>query len=66
VNGPTFEEKVRRKEKWHLWFAWYPVTVGITDQQREIRIWWSEVECKGTYYGGFDAFWDWEYREIVK
>lgn len=25
--GPTWEEKRAAREKWHEWFAWYPVRV---------------------------------------
>jgi hypothetical protein len=37
INGYTFEAKQVRKEQWHKWFAWYPVTVGITSEGRQIR-----------------------------
>lgn len=42
---------------WHLWFAWYPVTVG------QHRVWLETVKRRGKFsYGGPDGpDVDWEY-----
>ena len=49
-----------RKEKWHKWFAWYPVLVGKSDCR-----WLEHVEKKSTFYGDdMMACWDNEYRAI--
>ena len=55
--GLSRDEKIKAKEKWHLWFAWHPVRVG----HRHCR-WLENVWRKGTYWivqsgCGFD----WEY-----
>lgn len=49
--GPTYEEKLAAKEKWRIWFAWYPVRIGSGDCR-----WLEHVKRKRTSWG-------WEYRK---
>ncbi len=51
----------RRREHWHLWFAWCPV---ILDTGR--MIWFERVQRKGTCtsrYNGIGSGWRYEYAE---
>jgi hypothetical protein len=56
ISDYTIREKHKRKKKqletWHKWFAWYPVVVGITKDNRKIKIWWEYVERKCFYSSG--------------
>lgn len=51
--GPDLDERYRRLEQWHRWFAWRPVRVASHDCR-----WLEWIERKGTFY--FE--WRWEYR----
>jgi hypothetical protein len=63
-NGLTTEERIRRMENWHSWFAWFPVVIGVTDDQHYIKAWLTHVERKGTFVCHWmEAFWTYEYRE---
>lgn len=63
LDGLTWSEKVRRKQEWQRWFAWYPVIISITPGGRKVKVWWEYVERKGNMgYSG----WDYCYREIGK
>ena len=70
VNGLTYEAKIARKEQWHKWFAWYPVTIeivgNIKTEQRHRKAWWQVVERKGKFHPGWhcDDWWTYEYRSI--
>ncbi len=61
-NGLTEEEKINRKQEWHKWFAWYPVTVRVTEDKHKIKCWLETVQRKGCLYGF--GTWSWEYKEI--
>lgn len=58
----------RALHQWHLWFAWYPVTVptkGKTSGQT--RVWLKPVCRKGFYCKHLeprDDHWVWEYKEV--
>ena len=60
--GLSLEQRILRNEerleKWHRWFAWHPVRVGLRDCR-----WLEHVERKGrrlrTPHG---SRWDWSYR----
>jgi len=54
---------VRGWENWHRWFAWYPVTVGETEDNHKIKAWLCFVERKLTFYLPIDYILT-EYREI--
>jgi len=69
INGYTWQERCRlkytRKSEWHKWFAWYPVTIKLTEEKRKVKIWLETIERKGDYYSDIaSSFWSWEYREL--
>jgi hypothetical protein len=55
-----FDRRQARKEKWYLWFAWYPVEVGPGD-----RRWLEYVERREIYdYGGGESWYDIYFRAL--
>jgi len=67
INGETFKHKKDRLSEWHIWFAWYPVTVGFTDNGHWIKIWRENILRKGSYLDcELGGWWTWEYKEIEK
>lgn len=47
INGETIESQNRRLAKWHKWFAWYPVKIGvvaINGRIRNVKYWLCYVE----------------------
>lgn len=59
--GETYDEKWTRLGKWHKWFAWYPVRVGVHDCR-----WFEYVERrKWIEHGIYDNFTFREYRPLV-
>lgn len=70
TNGLTWQEKDKKKDenrgKWHIWFAWFPVTIGLTTGNRKIKVWLEYVQRKGEHVTSqAEDWWSWEYREIV-
>lgn len=60
--GPTYQQRIAAKEKWHRWFAWYPVRIGPNDCR-----WLECVERKGKHHcSWFDEMWLWEYRAAME
>lgn len=60
--GPSSEERDRRKQEWHLWFAWRPVRVA----SGECR-WLEYVERKGSFWCTYSGSgWDYEYRAYYR
>jgi len=62
--GETQLEKIRRLEKPHRWFAWYPVEVGHHDHR-----WLEYVERTGYQFFAsveFGIVWTWTYKAIPK
>jgi hypothetical protein len=55
-SGWTWEEKIKRSEKWHKWFAWYPVTYAISDEGQDMKVWLRVIYRQGDYWCG------WKYR----
>ena len=57
--GRTWEEKRKAKEKWHKWFAWYPVNFGSNNCR-----WLETIERKGEYrlMTLVECGWVYEYR----
>ena len=55
-------------EKWHEWFAWYPVTVKIyPDGQAKKVIWLEKVlRCGKFHLGMCSGYWTWKYKELGK
>lgn len=81
TNGYTWYKKLtieREKErkftealqKWNKVFAWKPVVVGETDDEKEIKMWLCYVLKKGTYniqpHPELHNYWTWEYKENKK
>ena len=63
IGGVTREENIRRREEWHKWFAWRPVTVEII-LGKKVRAWLETVERKGKHKVVMGSNeWKWEYRE---
>lgn len=58
--GPTWQEKIEAKERWHHWFAWYPVRIN----KREC-VWLGRIARKGVYCcaAGY-CCWTWTYSPI--
>lgn len=53
-----------RAERWHRWFAWYPVwwfhTITDDNKRIEIRCWWVWIERRWIpYFQGH-----WRYRTV--
>lgn len=64
-NGLTWAGEKALKSRWHIWFAWYPVVVGITEDNHYIKAWLQNIERKGEWYASWgDCGWNWEYRTI--
>jgi len=56
--GLTYQDKQERKRKWHLWFAWHPITIGSHDCR-----WLEKVYRKGRQkYNFLHGHWLWEYK----
>jgi hypothetical protein len=63
-NGLTWEGEKVKKEKWHKWFAWYPVIIGKTEDEHHIKAWLQYIERQGKYACCYDGgFWIWNYRK---
>ena len=62
IFGKSNEQRaaaVRRREHWHLWFAWRIVRLGTGR-----LVWLEKVQRKGTWGDGYDGGqWDYEYAE---
>ena len=67
INGLTSQEKTRRREEWHTWFAWFPVMVGQTTDEHCIKVWWDYVERKGKFsWDSQGGCWIYTYRKEEK
>lgn len=70
VSTETKESKFIRLSDWHVWFAWFPVTVKTTVKKDgktyRVKVWLDKVERRGIrrtdYEGG--GFWIWEYNKL--
>jgi hypothetical protein len=59
--GRTWEEKRDAKEKWHRWFAWYPIRLG----SRHCR-WLEVVWRKGKFTCDWgESLWFYQYSISV-
>jgi len=64
IDGYTWQEKKKRREEWHEWFAWFPVTVGVTNDHRKIKVWGQIVMRRGHFFSNVsDSGWDYIYKE---
>jgi hypothetical protein len=59
----TTSQWAKRMKKWHVWFAWYPVSVGAGKV-----VWLEKVDrallSTTNMHGEYDI--EWEYRERSK
>ncbi len=55
-------DKIDKKEKWHIWFTWYPVEINCK------YIWFKYIKRKGVRKGdileGYGGYYNWEYKII--
>ncbi len=75
VNGYSEDEKDRRRrrdleecrakiQRWHRWYAWKPVTISITTEGRQVKVWMQWVVRRAIYSSYTpDLFLNWEYKE---
>jgi len=62
-NGPTWEEYKKQNLKWHKWFAWHPVVVGITQDQHKIKAWLQYIErSRESCFSWDGTYWECKYR----
>lgn len=67
IDGLTYEARIALKSKWHTWFAWHPIVIGINDTGHRIILWLEYVKRKGEYHYTYDgSYWKWKYRKIIK
>jgi len=63
-----FTRKIKQpfdNKKWHRWFAWYPIKIGITNDGHHIKLWLEYVERKGYHTSDWDGGYTiYSYREI--
>lgn len=54
------------KKQWHNWFAWYPVSVGVTPDKDDKMVWLSTVQRCGIYHHSnwTDSYWIFKYRSV--
>jgi len=55
--GPDLVERIRRREQWHPWFAWYPVRTGPGACH------WLETVERRVLFNGWDFYT--EYRPLT-
>ena len=58
IKRDTFFERRDARERWHQWFAWYPVRIG------RHMVWLDLIRRKGKWYCSDDGGWNWEYQTI--
>ncbi len=56
IGGLTLEEIKKRRENWHQWFAWHPIRLLKTKNNREHWVWLEYVFRR---QGDVDI---WEYK----
>lgn len=64
--GTTWEYDKAKKERWHKWFAWHPVTVHIDKKTgQKYCVWLQTIERFGDWQSNYaDSGWFWKYREL--
>jgi len=55
------DARERRREQWHLWFAWYPVKVADGDCRWLERVWRKGAYHYSHYFSHYDCGWNWRY-----
>lgn len=66
ITNRTPKAKKIKFEKWHKYFAWFPVAVDEYSDGTKKKVWLEDVMRRGEYhsYGG-DVWWSFEYKEIT-
>ena len=64
----TWKHKKQAKECWHIWWAWYPITVHEFPDGAKCKVWLRNVYRKGKYDVSWDGtgFWEYEYTLGLK
>lgn len=63
----TWDVKVRELETWHIWFAWFPVTLEVLRDGVRRKVWLEKVLRCGTNDHSFgDSWWYWTYKGLKK
>ena len=53
------------KTKWHIWFAWYPVTVSYTPDGDSKKVWLEYVlRCGELIQYSEGSYYIYKYREL--
>ena len=65
----TKKRENKHPERWHRWFAWYPVKVKFilyTDDVEERMVWLETVMRKGHWYQSMDGGhgYNWKYAPL--
>jgi len=55
----TYEHKKYVRGQWHVWFAWFPITVSMNADGSEGKVWLKKVLRKGE--SSYDG-WVYEYK----
>lgn len=59
----TKKYKEQQRKCWHIWFAWYPVTVYEFPDGAKTKAWLRNVLRKGKRITGWEEdWWNYEYR----
>ncbi|MDX1352532.1 MAG: hypothetical protein R3254_05925 [Thiomicrorhabdus sp.] len=69
INGESWSSKVKRLEKWHEWYAWFPVTLNNTvkvgKKIRHKKAWLQKVLRSGSPKFTSQGYsWGFEYKEL--
>ena len=65
ISNRTWEYERQQKKCWHLWFAWYPITINTYPDGAKMKIWFKTVLRKGTLHSCWDGcYWTYEYKSL--
>jgi len=62
--GENWLAKRGRLQKWHKWFAYLPVKIGVDENGKDVCVWLQTIGRKGTHDSSYfrEKAWTWEYR----
>lgn len=63
--GPTYEQKIKTKQRWHRWFAWHPIRVDEHNcawLQNVMRIGTRGRRYSVHSYGPYEGWVNWSYK----
>jgi len=57
---------MKKKEEWHVWFAWHPVTISVNRESgKKTLVIFQKVLRRGWYrYGIYHSYYEWSYKEL--